>query len=308
MNWRVKGVIQKALSVTPGGVAVNDWLQKTLGANRDFSGTLASKVDDWAIFLSHTDRMGVKVQGLRLMEVGTGWFPTLPICFSLAGVDRIATYDLNRHLNQEISFRMLAGLEPMLARIAEAAHASPSDVERRYRELRQAPTLDRLLQAARIEYHSPADASRTGLASNSVDIVFSNSVFEHVPPGPIQDILIESRRILKPGGLSIHSTNCGDHYAYFDKSITAINYLTYTDRQWRFWDNDLLYQNRLRPSDFIDMARRAELEIPLIFHKPRPELLAALEHLTIAPEFKHYPPEQLCATSVDFVARKAPEV
>lgn len=304
MNWRVKGVIQKALSIAPGGVAVNDWLQKTVGANRDFPGTLASKVDDWAIFLSHTDKMNVGVQGLRLMEVGTGWFPTLPVCFYLAGVDSIVTYDLNRHLNQEISFRMLRGLEPFLGRIAEASHAPAAEVERRYGQLRTATGLEQLLKSARIDYRSPADASRSGLPGNSMDIVFSNSVFEHVPPEPIQKILIESYRVIKPGGLSIHSANCGDHYAYFDKSITAINYLTYTNRQWKFWDNDLLYQNRLRPSDFVDMARRAKLEIPLVFHKARPELLDALSRLTMAPEFQQYPPEQLCATSVDFVGRK----
>lgn len=125
-----------------------------------------------------------------------------------------------------------------------------------------------------------------------------------MPSDAIQKILIESRRVIKPGGLSIHSANCGDHYACFDKSITAINYLTYTGAQWRFWDNDLLYHNRLRPSDFVDMARRAGLDVPLMFHKARPELLSTLSDLKIAPEFQHYPPEQLCATSVDFVGRK----
>lgn len=125
-----------------------------------------------------------------------------------------------------------------------------------------------------------------------------------MPPEPIQNILTESHRVLKPGGLSIHSVNCGDHYAYFDKSISAINYLTYTSQQWRFWDNDLLYQNRLRPSDLLAMALQVKFELPLVFHKPRPELLALLPQLEIAPEFQRYPPEQLCATSVDFVGVK----
>ena len=35
MNWRIDAVIQKALSITPGGVAVNDWLRKKAGANRE---------------------------------------------------------------------------------------------------------------------------------------------------------------------------------------------------------------------------------------------------------------------------------
>jgi len=284
---------------------MNDWLQKTLGTNRDFAGQLAAKVEDWAIFLSHTDELGMSVQGARLMEIGTGWFPTLPICYSLAGVGGIVTFDLNRHLNSELTFRMLRSLEAFLEKVSTASHQPPAEVERRYRQLRGASSVEELLKLARIEYRSPADASRSGLPNNSIDIAFSNSVFEHVPPDSIQKILHESHRVLKPGGFSIHSANCGDHYAYFDPSITFINYLTYTSSEWSFWDNELLYQNRLRPSDFLDMARRASLEIVLKYHKPRPELLEALPTLKIAPEFQHYPPEQLCATSVDFAGRKA---
>lgn len=102
----------------------------------------------------------------------------------------------------------------------------------------------------------------------------------------------------------LHSLNCGDHYAYFDKRISFINYLTYTERQWRFWDNRLLYQNRLRPCDFIGLAERAGFEVVLRKQKPRPALLELLSTLDIAPEFRDYPPEELCSTSVDFVTRK----
>jgi SAM-dependent methyltransferase len=305
MNWRVKGVVQKVLSQVPGGLGINDWLQKKAGTNRDFAGQLEAKVEDWAILVSHSDGMKMGLEGRRLMEVGTGWFPVLPVCYSLGGVARCATYDLTRHLNAELTFRMLEGLEKWLGKIAQAAHRDVGEVENEYRRLKQAGTVEQLLEAARIDYRSPADASRTELEEASVDIVFSNSVLEHVPPGAIQAILNESARVLKPGGLSIHSANCGDHYAYFDKSITAINYLTYTGREWKFWDNELLYQNRLRPVDFIEMAKRAGLEVPVSIHRARPELLAALPGLRIAPEFKQYPSEQLCATSVDFVGRKA---
>ena len=306
MNWRVKGVVQKALSVAPGGVRVNDWLQQAVGTNRDFAGQLAAKVEDWAILVSHSDGLGMPLEGRRLMEVGSGWFPTLPICYSLAGVASCATYDLTRHLNPPLTFRMLTDLEAFLGKIAGAAHLEPAEVERRYRLLRQCGSVEQLLAAARIDYHAPADAARSGLPAESVDIVFSNSVLEHVPPAVIQAIFQESSRVLKPGGLSIHSANCGDHYAYFDKSITAINYLTYSGPDWRFWDNDLLYQNRLRPSDFIDMALAAGLDVPLRIHRPRPELLSALPGLRIAPEFSHYPADQLCSTSVDFAGRKQP--
>ena len=30
----------------------------------------------------------------------------------------------------------------------------------------------------------------------------------------------------------MHCANCGDHYAYFDRMITPINYLAYSEHEW----------------------------------------------------------------------------
>src|SRR5262249_34295281 len=118
-------------------------------------------------------------------------------------------------------------------------------------------------------------------------------------------IMQEAARVLRPGGLAIHSVNCGDHYAYFDKRITQINYLSYTEAEWAFWNNDIQYQNRLRPQDLIEIVDRAGLSIILKKHKALPKLLEQLKTMKIAPEFQKYPPEQLACTSIDFVAQKA---
>ena len=101
----------------------------------------------------------------------------------------------------------------------------------------------------------------------------------------------------------MHSANCGDHYAYFDRGITQINYLAYPENKWRRWNNELLYQNRLRPSDFLRMAESAGLRVILQKSNPRPELLVQLGDMPIAPEFRSYPKEQLASTSIDFVAQ-----
>jgi hypothetical protein len=90
--------------------------------------------------------------------------------------------------------------------------------------------------------------------------MFSNSVMEHVPRDAIRT------------GISIHSVNCGDHYAYFDRSITAINYLRFSDRQSRY--------------------------------TPKAKLLAVLPLLRVAGQFSRYPPDELCSTSIDFAVRR----
>lgn len=299
MNWRVKGLIQRALASVPGGVQMNDWMQRSVGGLRDFNGTIETKVvSDWLVLVTHMNELGIGTQGLDFLEVGTGWIPVLPVCFSLSGASSCTTVDVVRHMNPKLTFRMLDRLEGYLPRIAAASQRPLELVQSEYRELRSAPTLAAMLERARIRYLSPADARTTGLDPSSIDVAFSNNVFEHVPREILNGILRESHRILRPGGVSIHSANCADHYAYFDRRITFLNYLTYSERDWQFWNNKLQYQNRLRPQDYVDIAVQSGLEVKLCKMRTRPELLAVLPTMRIAPEFKKYNADQLCSTSI----------
>ena len=304
MNWRVKGLTQKVLSGLPGGARANDLLQRSLGGLRQFDRGVGGKVDDWAIIVDHLANAGVRLSGARCFEIGTGWFPTLPVCFHLAGAASCVTVDVCRHLSPRLTYRMLVALAVHLSALAAAGGRPLAEVKAAYDRLRATTDIADLLGAAEIEYLAPADAVATRLPPDSVDIVFSNSVLEHVSAGTIDGMMRESARLLTPGGVVVHSVNCGDHYAYFDRRITPINYLTYSEREWRFWNNRLQYQNRLRPSDFVALAERAGLTVVRELHRPRAELLATLSNLDITPEFRNYPPDQLCSTSVTFVARK----
>ena len=304
MNWKVKGVIQKVLSLVPGGVRVNDLLQRTVGGLRYFEGQVAGKVHDWEIFVDHMSTLGIFPRGLKMFEIGTGWFPTLPICFSLAGSASCVTVDLHRHLNPHLTRRLLVALRAHLPTISSRSGRPLDEVTADYERLVEAGSLADMLAAARIDYRAPEDATSTTLPPASVDVVFSNSVFEHVPPGVIAGMMRESHRLLRGRGITIHCVNCGDHYSYFDAKITPINYLTYSRDRWRFWDNDLLYQNRLRPQDFTQLAEREGLDVVLEVYRPRSDLMEAMKTMPIAEEFRQYPPEQLCSTSVAFAAMK----
>lgn len=298
MNWRIKGIIQKTLSLLPGGERLNDCFQRSVGSLRCFDANVATKVnDDWIVLVKHLQEVGISPSGLRFIEIGTGWYPTLPVCWHLAGAEYIITFDQQRHLNQKLTERMLRALEAHLPAIAAATGRPLPDVLSVYATLSpsQLP----------FEYRAPADASATKLPDNSVDVVFSNSVLEHIPRYTIARLMTESHRILRSGGVAIHSVACNDHYRHIDPRITPINYLQYTEAQWKFWNSDFQYQNRLRPQDFLELAEQAGLKVILARYKPQFDLLAKLSTLKIAPEFRRYSPEQLCSTSVDFIAQKA---
>ena len=52
-----------------------------------------------------------------------------------------------------------------------------------------------------------------------------------------------------------------DHYSYFDKKISAYNYLQYSDATWALFNPALHYQNRLRHRDYLDLFYAAGFEV-----------------------------------------------
>jgi SAM-dependent methyltransferase len=303
VDWRIKGLIQKVLSHVPAGRHLNNALQQRLGGLKGFDSNVDIKVkNDWWVLVSHMRELAIPIEGRTFLEIGTGWYPTLPVCFFLGGAARCVSYDLTRLLDFDLTRRMLLRLEQHLAPSAERLGVSETLVRERWERLRAARDAADFLQRAGIEYRAPADAAATQLPAGSIDVVFSNSVLEHVEPNAIEALMRETRRLLRPGGVAIHSVNCGDHYAYFDRGITPVHYLRYSEAHWRLWNNDLQYQNRLRADDFIESARRAGLAIVLNHQRPRRELIERFDQLPIAAEFRRYSREQLCTTSVDFVA------
>lgn len=298
---------QKLLGVTPGGGALHYRLQRRLGGLRDFQREFGLKVEDWTIMARHLRDAGLPVAGTRFFELGTGWYPTFPFACLLGGAERVETFDLNAHLKPDLVRACAEGLAAHLAMIAEAAGVALPDVAARHARLLAHVNGEIDLGRASggvVRYHAPADATCSGLADGAVDVVFSNSVLEHVPPEALAPLYRESMRVLRRGGVMFHSVNCGDHYAYVDRKVHQLNYLRYSDRAWAFWNNAFLYQNRLRADAFVDAARDAGFEILLDTSHTRPERLAQLQAMRVDARFASIAPERLCITTVDFIARK----
>ncbi len=67
-------------------------------------------------------------------------------------------------------------------------------------------------------------ADDTGLANASVDVIFSNSVLEHLPD--IDAAMAEFARITKPGGFAMHGIDTQDHRYYWQPERDRLDFLT----------------------------------------------------------------------------------
>ncbi|WP_109124939.1 methyltransferase domain-containing protein [Dyella sp. C11] len=307
MHWRAKGVLQKVLGHVPGGEQAHYQLQRRFGGLRGFTREFDIKMDDWRLMAGHLREAGLPMAGARLFEIGSGWYPTFPFACYLGGARQVITVDLNRHIKIDLVRNCAESLARHTALIAEASGVPEEDVRRRQQQLAERLARGDDVMAATdgvVIYEAPADASRTTLAAQELDCVFSNSVLEHVIPEAVDGIFREAMRILVPGGIMFHSVNCGDHYAYVDRKINQLNYLKYSDREWQRWDNAFLYQNRMRAYEFVDRAQAIGFDIVLNTECAREGRLAQLAAMHVHPQFAHIPPERLCVTSIDFIGRK----
>jgi SAM-dependent methyltransferase len=137
------------------------------------------------------------------------------------------------------------------------------------------------------EYLAPCDWSK--MPDNSIDVIWSHDVLEHIPPPVLIYLLGQFRRVLKPSGVMAHHIDNSDHWEHKDKSISRVNFLKFGDLQWKAINcHPLFYQNRLRHSDYVRLIQEAGFNI----HRAEAEVcdrsLSALVGLRLASAFRQY--------------------
>ncbi len=250
---------------------------------------------------------GIVIDGKRVMEVGSGRRLDMLVAFYLCGASSVHTFDLNPYLREELVMASIAAMlrnAEELARIFETV-TEPGDFAKRLDNLAAAGDLAALRAKAGIQYHAPADASRTGLANGSIDLQFSYTVFEHIPEPEIKAILRECSRLLSPGGVACHHIDPSDHCAHDDRSISSIHFLRFEEKEWsRYNDNQFAYHNRLRRNDYDRLYEESGHEI---FHS-RPYIDAAAmaeikSGFPLATPFQGQNPENLCTVGYRIYSR-----
>lgn len=289
MRWQNKARIMKIFSVLPSGPALYKILQRTLGRLRaNHSSRLPVQVEMGRWLLDS----GLEIADKVFFEVGTGHIPILPIGYFLCGAAKVITVDLNRRVEWQLTRDSLT----WLALHKEEARNIVQDIvnadlfEERFKLLsRYQDSPEMFFKEAKIEYLAPKDASKTDLDSESIDCHFSVTTLEHIPMASIKKIFQEARRILKPNGVAIHFIDTSDHFQHQDPTISKINFLQFSEREWlKIAANEFGYCNRIRASQF----RQAFQQLGFTVNKQNsiidPECLALLEgkSLNLDPAFE----------------------
>lgn len=297
-KWHAKALVQKTISFLPNPERVNYLFQKyvTKGVelNAEHFGYKINHAADHARF--YEQYQAEKLTGKIVLELGTGWYPIVPIALFLKGAARIVSLDIQSWMTQAsqikaietvVEYRKTGELDKILPAIDEQRWQILLAILEQRATLTKAEINERIHLEPLIQ-----DASQTNFADRTFDFIVSNNTFEHVHRPVLFAILKEFKRIVKLDGLMSHFIDLSDHFAHFDQSINIYNFLQFSEKTWQRIDNDIQPQNRMRWRDYQEMYDK--LEIPYTEDKVRHGDLSALQSVDLNKYFKeNYTAEEL---------------
>lgn len=113
---------------------------------------------------------------------------------------------------------------------------------------------------------------------NKFDAIISTNVIEHIPSNELLIILEKLKKIIKNNGILTFLIDYSDHYSHTDQNITPTNFLRYSDKEFKKYNTPLLFQNRLRHYDYIDIFKSLKFKILKITKGPtvnRPNIISS---------------------------------
>jgi hypothetical protein len=221
-------------------------------------------------------RHGLSLAGATILEIGSGWFPVIPMVLAAEGAGRVYMTDVKAHQDD-----------------------STFEATRRYLSEKWA---DRQPSLRELRYLAPFDPA--AIPDASVDLVFSRAVLEHIREGDIAALLAQIRPKMKPGGLHVHLIDNSDHFEHRDKSISRVEFLTRTA-----WLHNLIWravgdgENRLRHSEYRRVFEAAGYDIvadePTVCERTR----AAVPQLRLQAPWRSMSPDEIAAIESIYVLR-----
>ncbi|MBM7066793.1 class I SAM-dependent methyltransferase [Actibacterium sp. 188UL27-1] len=245
-------------------------------------------------------KSGLDLADADILEVGTGWYPVIPLMLRLAGARHVHLSDTHRLMDLdtlEAARSFLRARSEDLARRLDCPESQIATLLDRG----TTGTFEQRLADLGLSYHTPLDYRR---ATFKVDAIVSHTVMEHITPREIRRILMHSRAVLNPGGLISHGIDHSDHRAHRDTALSRLDFLRYSDRAWSWLClNPQDYTNRLRHADYMAMIRDAGYEVlferALVDHKAAAEV----KHLKLDARFAFHGPEDLARLWSHIIAR-----
>lgn len=304
MNFKYKAYLQKLFSSLPQGERINYLFQKHVTHSLPINETdFSEKIETVKRHFSYFEKYSRESDPGKCSyyEFGSGYDLLIPIGIRLLGFNDLTCIDIRELVFPELindTIKRIKLSDEKFGVDDETLSNVPLLTGSNFREV--------LREHFNINYIAPLDARKTGIESNSIDFILSNATMEHIPQIHLPDIMKECHRILKPGGIMSNAIDYRDHWSFFDPTISVFNYLQFNDKEWNRLNPSIMYQNRMRHKDHMEIITECGFEVlEEIPDYPDQSEINQLKELVLNAHFKdNYTLEDLSIKSCMLVLRK----
>lgn len=208
--------MQHRLKRWVGGLGHHASLLDSLKANKDAIGK--RRLDEaFCHFLKTYSRLQNKsLAGLRCLDFGAGYVATDSLVMWLLGASRVDTVDYNSIAQPAALRKAVAAMdeELLLGCAKNYGYVDLKDLKERLAVLKAMAAEGNLqLEQLSIYYRAPFDATDPAQVDElqTVDLIWSTSVLEHIHPNYLEPILVNLGRLLSPWGAMVHLIDARDH-------------------------------------------------------------------------------------------------
>ena len=138
-------------------------------------------------------------------------------------------------------------------------------------KLKDIKNLKDLQNFLNIKYYAPINIIDLN-EKKKFDAIISTNVIEHISKKHFEIILEKFRKIVKKHGILSFVIDYSDHYSHTDKNISSTNFLKYSELEFKKYNTPLLFQNRLRHYDYIDIFKNKKFKILKIIKGPKGDM------------------------------------
>jgi|GEM_PF-5927935 SAM-dependent methyltransferase len=234
--------------------------------------------------------------GAVILDVGTGWYHHEPFLFYLLGDYRVCLFDIKDKSTFRYIRNYLDAIRKNIRDISAQLGIDPDDALARLAKLDACTTRGQLYQACGFIPVISRETDSLFLPENSIDLMVSNCVLNHIPREILLPELKVLREILKPDGRMHFLIGHDDHWTFYDRRENQFNYYRYSDRYYRLiFETKLQFQNRLVKAEWLSVFNDCGLIVddyhPHITENSIKEIRKLRDKLD--PRFSIYPDEEL---------------
>ncbi|MFI5172340.1 MAG: class I SAM-dependent methyltransferase [Chitinophagales bacterium] len=296
--WIAKAITQKLISFLPFKHKINYFFQKHITKGLALSDKLfETKLVHCNQHIQALKKYNPGKKRFSALELGTGWYPVVPVGMYLCGAVEIYSVDIAQLMTLEktastvdkfIEYHNSNKLKEILPAYEEEKLLSLKTL------MQTNPPLEDILQLLNLKTIIGDITQNEMLSKIKFDLIHSNNTFEHIPEKHLKNILERFHAILGNEGVMSHFIDMSDHFSHFDKKISPYHFLKFSKSRWRFIDNNIQPQNRLRISDYRRLYKETGWVIrEEIVESGNPESLSAIN---ITHEFSQIDKNDLAIT------------